>query len=196
MFDSEDSKIKEIGGLFIFIILAAITSWICIYFEIKEALFAFITSLFFIYVIPGSRYSSFKNIIGSYVIASLTAYLSLKFLSVLFINLNPVIAEILLIMAVLFASGFLMVLFGMEHPPAIAIALFWLFAELASKKIVGLAICFAIIVVISLIAQRIRGKKGGLDAGLGGDLGKDFGGDFGKDLGGNLGKGLGSDKKI
>ena len=190
MFDSEDSKIKEIGGLFIFIILAAVISWVSIYFEVKEALYAFISSLFFIYVIPKSRYSSFKNVIGSYIIASVVALLLLMFVFPLFANLAPLLAEILIVLAVLFISGFLMILLGMEHPPAIAIALFFIFIELATKKIIGLSICFVIILLISLIASKIKGKSG-LDSDLG--KGDDFGGglgSFGKDLD------IGKDKKL
>ncbi|MFH2028498.1 MAG: HPP family protein [Nanoarchaeota archaeon] len=186
----EYSKAKEVGGLFLFIVFAALIIWICLVFEAREAIFAFIGTLFFIYVLPESRFSLMKNVIGSYIITSVTSILVILFLKPIF-NVSETLSILLLIVIMLFLSEIVIIISGLDHPPALAIAIFFVLVEFSGSVIIGLSICFVLILIMSIIMKLIKKKTGG---DFGGGLGGDVGGGLGNDLGGSsLGGGFGSD---
>ena len=179
------NKFKEIGGLFIFAIFTVIIGFVCFYFGIKEAIPAFIASLFFVYVMPKSASSRLKNIAGGYIIASAFGYFGVGLLKGYLANLSELVANVLLLTIVTFAAGLVTIILGMEHPPAIAVLFYWLFGEVTTKGLIGFAIAFIAILSVRVIIFVMHKKKGipgeedfGMDKGLGGGL------DSGSSLGG------------
>ena len=187
--DTIKNKFQEILGLFVFLVFVTITSTVCLYFNAILALPAFLASLFFIYVLPNSPYSGLKNIIGSYLIASAAGYFGLKLLMPILGSLSKLTGGVIETAIITFIVGLVTIIIGMEHPPAIAAVVFWVFSEIGGKQIIGFVLCWAIILITGIIVMIIHQKRG-FGLGKGADFGKDF--DLGKepDLGGlgDLGK--------
>ncbi len=141
--DAVKTKLLEIGDALIFTAILAVVSAICIYFDILLALPAFLASAFFIYVVQESKYSKFKNTVGGWVTAVAVGVIAATVLKIPAIAFVPEGLLDLIISA--FAATSIMILIGMEHPPAVAILVWFTFAPFSSTGAIGIAICLGII---------------------------------------------------
>jgi hypothetical protein len=165
------AKLISVGESGIFAIFSALIAWLCVYFDIVLALPAFIGTLFFIWVLPATKQARLKNVLASYMAAFIFGALSYTIFNyiqlILAIEISQINIATLFISIILTAT--LMVIMGMEHPPAFASLVWWAFAIKETSHYIGLVFGIVTLVAMSALLTLVK-KKLGVSGGLGGGL--------------------------